>query len=91
MRARTEVVGRDIAEGDPVVVPQLGKGGVVAAVVTAAPVPVSSLIRLASWALVVLFVNRGRVAHPTVLQQEPSIGAVRSRARLRSGEGKTPE
>jgi hypothetical protein len=27
--------------------------------------------------VVVLLINRGRVAHPTVLQQEPSIGRVR--------------
>jgi membrane-associated protease RseP (regulator of RpoE activity) len=30
-----------------------------------------------AWAVVVLLINRGRVAHPTVLQQEPSIGRVR--------------
>lgn len=30
-----------------------------------------------AWALVVLVVNRGRVRHPTVLQQEPSIGRAR--------------
>ena len=30
-----------------------------------------------AWALVVLFVNRGRIKHPTVLQQEASIGGVR--------------
>ena len=30
-----------------------------------------------AWAVVVLLINRGRVAHPTVLQQEPSIGRFR--------------
>ena len=30
-----------------------------------------------AWAVIVLFVNRGRIAHPAVLQQEPSIGRVR--------------
>lgn len=30
-----------------------------------------------AWALVVLLINRGRVTHPTVLQQEPSIGRFR--------------
>ena len=30
-----------------------------------------------AWAVIVLFVNRGRIVHPAVLQQEPSIGRVR--------------
>lgn len=30
-----------------------------------------------AWAVVVLLVNRGRVAHPRVLQQEPSLGPLR--------------
>jgi membrane-associated protease RseP (regulator of RpoE activity) len=30
-----------------------------------------------AWAVVVMVVNRGRVTHPTVLQQGPSIGGVR--------------
>jgi membrane-associated protease RseP (regulator of RpoE activity) len=30
-----------------------------------------------AWAVIVLFVNRGRIVHPAVLQQEPSVGKVR--------------
>jgi membrane-associated protease RseP (regulator of RpoE activity) len=30
-----------------------------------------------AWAVIVLFVNRGRIVHPAVLQQEPSVGRVR--------------
>ena len=30
-----------------------------------------------AWAVIVLFVNRGRIVHPAVLQQEPSIGGLR--------------